>query len=224
MPNTIRLARRDVWLGDVEQVLQARPNLALDIARLALHSSVLDLNLNYLFTGLLSGKQPAAFAVFHEMRDLGLRESAFNNAAKGILSDSLRTNIAALFTRSRSIGTQRGRVIHAIWAISDKRKDALLACKPKSLNERVNEAFPAFHEAVSGNRISQEARLQLFQKLSAEEDEYDVYKHADFEFIIKQIREAVAEADRLGVLIMREVAAPLVEPPRRRGGKPPNQA
>ena len=221
LPNTIRLARRDVEVIGLDAILDARRELTRDIGRVAAHFSSLELSLNYLLTYLLMGKQPAAFAIFHDIVDLNIRKEAFDRAANGVLSENLRQEIRALFEKTRRIADSRNDIVHGIWAVSHLRENSLLRCTIKSLNIRINEGFGEwFHDALAGKEPKPGTIRAVSEALNETKDEYEEYKLADFEFTVNRIKELQEQADRFGVKVAIEMMRSLAKDPPRQPETP----
>lgn len=105
--------------------ISARPDLAVQIALVSAHWSVLEWRLSLVYLALLRGEQPAALAVYHLLIDRRLRQQAIIAAAETQTDADQLAAIKKLFTRIEALGGERNRIVHASWCAISTFPDSL---------------------------------------------------------------------------------------------------
>lgn len=127
-----------VALGD--QVLEERPEIAKEVARIAGAWSQLEMEMSKLFSTLLINDNDAAFDMFHELHDLKLRQTLFMAAGKHVLEQSDRVRLQHLGNRVREVADGRNAVVHGLWALGSKtKKDQILLCEDRVVNRHFGD-------------------------------------------------------------------------------------
>jgi len=177
-----------------------RPLLAIDIANVASHWSKLEQTLALPFTLLLAGQEPSAFEAYHELFETNLRHKMFLAAARRKrLPRELTDESIALHAKVRKAAAQRNNVVHGTWAFCDDFKESLLLCDPSAVDRRVDEFFSNLHDQLDGF----EAGKQGSWSFDLSVDDYQEYRHSDFEEIVKRI----IELDGFAFSYMQKIAA-----------------
>ena len=84
---------------------------------------------------LLAGREPSAFAAYHELFEVNLRHKMYLAAARQKhVSKELISESIAIHAKVRKIAAQRARVVHGTWAYCDEMPDFLLLCDPSAVN------------------------------------------------------------------------------------------
>lgn len=167
--------------------LVRRPALAISIANIASHWSTLEETISIPFVSLLAGRESSALASYHELFDVNLRHKMYLAIARHKhLPKELLEESEALHKKVRKAASERNKVVHGTWAYCDDLPDSLLLCEPSAINQRIDEFFRQFHQTADDFISGQRTAPWSFD-LSL--DEYEEYRHSDFEEIVKRVIE-----------------------------------
>ena len=86
--------------------------------------------LSLIFSHTLGGQEKAAQEIFNVLIDRNLKKDALLAVAKNRLSPALQGRISVAYERGRKLAKKRNEVIHASWAIIDKRPQSLMSYEP----------------------------------------------------------------------------------------------
>jgi hypothetical protein len=169
-----------------------RPALAIDIANIAAQWTKLEHTISLPFTTILAGQEPSAFEAYHELFEVSLRHKLYLAAAKrkGLPNDLIQESVK-LHQSARTASSQRNRVVHGTWAYCDDLPDSLLLCDPSAINRRVEEFLSQFHERV--DKAESNSAIEPWS-FDFNVDDFDEYRHNDFEEIAKRTLEIDATA------------------------------
>jgi hypothetical protein len=194
------------------EVLEQRWELAAEIGLIASQWNDLELQLSRIFCALLLRQERMAFDIYHTIRGRDLRKQLLLAAGKGWLTDIQLERITKLYSDIRRAAPDRHRVIHGIWAITDRKgkENVLLGIDEKTFNENfsnycrscLDNLFEAAAEvARSGRRIEPKELQDMALKKSVEDYEdvssFIQYSKRDFEIIRNRIGALRREASAL---------------------------
>ena len=177
--------------------LAHRPALAVDIARVAGYWSDVELQWTITYTYLLGGSDQDAFSEYYGLRDWRKRRSLFKRAAsEHKLPGPLKAEAETLYGEFEQLSTIRNRVVHGAWAWHPKYEDALFLAQPRYLGENINQVFKKV------KMMARHPKPQVSHDLGR--GVYDLYKHEDFEEIVKQISDFKPKLLDLGQRILTQ--------------------
>src|SRR5271169_1596583 len=136
MPQPFKCRGRNVRMSPA--VILEQPAFATLIALIATHWNKLEQSLGIMYTWLLMGQEPSAFAFYHDLVDLNLKKTAFMAAAKGKLPPDLIKEIDKFYGYVRRLSTRRSKVVHGTWCRTDTKPASLLLADPRYMNAKIN--------------------------------------------------------------------------------------
>jgi hypothetical protein len=111
-----------------DQALHKRPKLAIHIAYIAQHWTLIDLLHGELLSILLGKDARFTTSVYLKLR--GARPHALNAVAEEVLPEDLLKEFRQIMNKCRDVEGERNDVIHGMWATSEDDEDALIWVDP----------------------------------------------------------------------------------------------
>lgn len=195
MPQPFKRGKRQIFMGP-SAILQ-RPEMAISIALVASHWSLLEHSLSLMYTYLLLGQETSAFEFYHDLVDLTLREKAFMAAARDKLPKEIIDEAGLLFVEIRKLAKSRNIVVHGNWATTPTRKRALLLASPKDVNLKINEMF-RYIVTVKKDR----SKLEAKRTFEVNPDQFVSYTIEDFNDINQRIIKLNEKATAIGLKVL----------------------
>jgi hypothetical protein len=195
MPQPFKRGKRQIFMGP-SAILQ-RPDMAISIALVASHWSLLEHSIALMYTYLLLGQETAAFEFYHDLVDLNLREKAFMAAARDKLPKEIVEETRLLFVDVRKLAKSRNIVVHGNWATTPTRRRALLLANPKDVNLKINEMFK-YVVAVKKDKTKLEER----RSFEVNPDQFVSYTIEDFNDINQRIIKLNEKATAISLKVL----------------------
>jgi hypothetical protein len=191
VPQPFRRRRRTVRMAP--SIVGEQQGFGVFIALIGTHWNQIEQSLGMMYTWLLMGQEPSAFAFYHDLVDIGLREKAFMAAARDKLSEKLIEEIAALYVDVRKLSKRRAKVIHGVWGTTPTKPQSLLLCDPRSLNEKLNEMLK-YVAKIMKDPSAMEARREF----PITPDTFEEWHVRDFQALMGDLIKVGQRADDLG--------------------------
>jgi hypothetical protein len=192
MPQPFKRRGRQVRMAP-SVVAEGGGGFAVLIALVATHWSKIEQSLGLMYTWLLMGQEPSAFALYHKLVDLNLKETAFVSAAEDKLPPDLIAEIRNLFVDLRKLSARRAKIIHGTWCTTPTKPSSLLLADPRHVNQKINEMLRYVVE-VKKDRSKLKAKME-FPILP---DEFQEYHVTDFQSLMTDLVAADNRAMEFG--------------------------
>jgi hypothetical protein len=83
--------------------------------------------MGYVFALMLAKEEKSALSAYLGLIDRNPRQAVFMSVARDRLPRDLQQQASNLFERLRKVGAERNNIVHATWAINDKRPKSLIS-------------------------------------------------------------------------------------------------
>jgi len=178
MPKPFSLA--DGWRYDINSIKE-RPILGAHIGTIAAMWAQVEATLGVILSMLLGADSVVGTAMYASIISEQARSAAMNAAASEKLSAELMIQYSAIMNSIKTPRKSRNKVVHGLWAISDKRQDCLILIDLKKYVRQLSFMQLGFADP---------RRVDL-EKWSEATKDHDAslmeYKEADFIEIEEQI-------------------------------------
>lgn len=167
--------------------LTLRPYLAVDLANIVSHWARLEQSLSMIFTILLAGEMPDAFASYHEVFEINFRHKLLMAVARRQnVPQSILSEMRFIHELVTSAARTKNELTYGIWAVCDDLPNSLLLCSAKSVNKSLNKV------------MLNNARHILSQVTpDSAVSEFIEYRHGDLTEILERITDLQGRVRRL---------------------------
>ncbi len=162
--------------------MEARPELAVLVARVATGWSRVELSFGHLVVELLGAHAHAGMKMYKALSGAAAQRAVLRAVARDRLPASLIDELEALLRTAKSVGSKRNDVVHGLWETSEQMPDALVWCDSADHLLTHSEFWAGWLSRDEGDRLEWAAT-----KFKGEGPRYLVYERQDFENILAEI-------------------------------------
>lgn len=174
----------------------ARPDLALYIAKIASVSAMIEMQQGLLLGAIVGGDPSTSLAMFLSLNASASRDAALRGAAKERLSTAERNELETHLSAIKDAAGARNSAIHGLWGYHDDHKDALILADTRLL---VRELAP--HGASFPIVVFQNPKPKKRPKMPK------AWKEADFITALQKIIDALDGLKKFSASIDRKYRA-----------------
>lgn len=157
--------------------LTLRPYLAVELANIVSHWARLEQSLSMMFTILLAGEMPEAFASYHEVFEINFRHKMLMAAARlQNVSQPIIKEMRITHKLVKSAAGTKNELIYGIWAVCDDLPNSLLLCSVRSVNDSLNKII-----------VDNSRHMLSLVTPDAAVNKFIEYRHCDFSEILDYI-------------------------------------
>jgi hypothetical protein len=160
--------------------MQARPELAVYIARVVNASALLDRLTGQLVTYMLGADAHVGMKMYQALSGSGAKRDVLRAVGRDRLNDDLKQRLKRLIVSSEAASKQRNKVVHGIWAYSEKYPDDLIWSDPASTALQ-SSAFWSYYAQVKNDK---DHVLKLLEYKGGRAEPHVLYGAAEFEAIL----------------------------------------
>jgi hypothetical protein len=162
--------------------MEARPKLAVLVARIATGWSRVEQSFGFLAVQLLGAHAHTGMKMYKALSGAAAQRAVLRAVARDRLPTELVDELEALLRLTKRVGSKRNGVVHGIWEVSDQMPEALIWCDSADSLLSASEFWAGWLSRDKSQRLQWASR-----EYNGKGPPYLVYERPDFESILDEI-------------------------------------